>query len=79
MAWDKGSNLGSCCQDCQDRYEACHDSCPTYLEARKAWQEKQTMIREYKEKDVFFYRYKLERITSGGKAKHTRLAKKGRI
>ena len=80
MAWDRGSKLGSCCYECSERHEACHDSCPKYIEAKKMWDEKQAAIREYKERDVFFYGYKMDRIKGMSKSKNIAISKKrGRI
>ena len=33
----KGSRIGACCRDCQDRYPACHDKCEKYKEAYTEW------------------------------------------
>lgn len=62
MAWDKGSNLGSCCYGCEERHEACHDSCPKYIEAKTAWIEYQRNIKSSRQADYNYYRYKVERI-----------------
>ena len=45
---DYHTGIGGTCLNCQDRYPACHDSCEKYQSARKAWDERQEIIREAK-------------------------------
>ena len=58
----KGSQIGGCCKDCQERFPACHDVCATYLAAKAEWNEKQELIREAKQKVKLIDGYHFEQI-----------------
>ena len=45
---DYRTGIGGTCLNCEDRHPACHDTCEKYQTARKAWDERQMMIREAK-------------------------------
>ena len=55
--------IGGCCRDCKERYEACHDYCEKYRDARDNWQQHKQMVREAKEEDKLYNDYKYKRIT----------------
>ena len=52
------SRIDSCCYGCTEKFEACHDVCATYLQARAKFDEEKARIREAREKALFFDNYR---------------------
>ena len=44
----RGKRIGGCCKECTERYEACHDSCEKYQNARREWEEYKDMVKRGK-------------------------------
>lgn len=54
--------FGACCIGCQERHEACHDTCPTYQSARAEYQEWRRKVNQAKKQEKLIYEYKVECI-----------------
>jgi hypothetical protein len=64
--------LGTGCYECHKQgknYEACHDTCPTYIKAKEEHIERQKQIKDAKHKDRVFYDYQASRIEKYNKNK----------
>ena len=58
----KKSKIFQCCRDCNEKFEACHDVCATYLKAQEEWRELQRTIKEAKYEHKLYENYHRERV-----------------
>lgn len=50
------------CKECEERYEACHDYCEKYKEAKKQWEDRKSVIRTERYKYQNMNGYQIEAI-----------------
>ncbi len=55
-------HIAKCCYECDERFEACHDVCATYLKALEEWRELQNRINKAKYELKIYERYHYERV-----------------
>ena len=56
------SGIKSVCYECENRHPGCHDSCPTYIEARAEYDKKKEAIQKAKANDELYDDYKIKCI-----------------
>lgn len=56
----------NCCHDCSNRAVGCHGICEKYIESRKKYEEQQTAIYAWKNKDKAIQDYKHSKRYKGG-------------
>lgn len=65
----RGRRIGTCCKECTEKYEACHDHCEKYLSAKEEWLEYKRQIKEAK-KPTEYDQHKFNSIKAMERRRH---------
>lgn len=62
MGW-RNSRAGTCCYQCRERFEACHDVCSAYLQAKEKEKAENERIKQEQAGDHLYDVYHYKQIT----------------
>jgi len=63
MGW-RVSKAGSVCKGCTERFEACHDVCSAFLQAKEEERQRDELIKKNGASDHLYDVYHYKKITS---------------